>query len=99
MKFTDDLTKQYFDINRNTGELRITKPLDRDYPNGKGVFQFTVEAADALENQDPLYGRATITVRPKDINDNAPFFPEEEAQMSIEENKPDGKPTVKFLNF
>ena len=90
LKFTDELTKQYFAIDQRSGNLSITQPLDRDYPNGKAEFTFTIEVADAPEGQNPLYGRNTVTLRPIDINDNVPFFPADKAHLSVLENQTAG---------
>lgn len=89
LSFTDDISPQYFAIDQNTGNLRIVKPLDRDYPNGLAEFKFTVIVSDDLTN--PLVGYGEVTVRPIDVNDNAPVFLPNGLQMTIQEEQSPGK--------
>jgi len=91
LKFTDDKGAQYFSINQNTGEIRIIKALDRDFPNGLAEFKFTVEVADMPPGQNPLIGYGDVTVRPIDVNDNAPLFLEEYMQLSVLEEQDPSK--------
>ncbi|XP_011867959.1 PREDICTED: neural-cadherin-like isoform X1 [Vollenhovia emeryi] len=63
-----------FDINRTSGEIFVLKPLDRDQPNGRPQWRFTVFAQD--EGGEGLVGYADVQVNLKDINDNAPIFPQ-----------------------
>ncbi|KAI5742124.1 hypothetical protein M8J77_003534, partial [Diaphorina citri] len=49
-------------------------PLDRDQPNGRPQWRFTVFAQD--EGGEGLVGYADVQVNLKDINDNAPTFPQ-----------------------
>ena len=94
LKFTDDKDKQYFAIDQLTGVLSIVKPLDRDLPNGNSEFIFTVEVADEDPNdplKTPRYGFGEVVVKPKDINDNAPMFPEDALQMTVMENQAAGE--------
>ncbi|RWS24798.1 Pt1-cadherin-like protein, partial [Leptotrombidium deliense] len=64
--------KRKFSINATTGEIYILQPLDRDLPNGRPQWRFTVFAED--ENGNGLVGYADVVVILKDINDNHPFF-------------------------
>ncbi|KAI8117964.1 Neural-cadherin, partial [Lucilia cuprina] len=50
------------------------RPLDRDQPNGRPQWRFTVFAQD--EGGEGLVGYADVQVNLKDINDNAPIFPQ-----------------------
>ncbi|XP_025153787.1 neural-cadherin isoform X1 [Harpegnathos saltator] len=70
----DNPTNSKFDINRTTGEIFVLKPLDRDQPNGRPQWRFTVFAQD--EGGEGLVGYADVQVNLKDINDNAPIFPQ-----------------------
>ncbi|XP_053376534.1 neural-cadherin-like [Mercenaria mercenaria] len=93
LKFTDDKDQQYFSIDRQSGVLSIVKRLDRDQPNGNAEFIFTVEVADEDPNdpsKTPRYGFGEVVVRPIDINDNPPMFPEEARQMTVMENQNPG---------
>lgn len=48
--------------------------MDRDSPNGRPQWRFTVFAQD--EGGNGLVGYADVQVNLKDINDNAPLFPQ-----------------------
>lgn len=48
--------------------------MDRDQPNGRPQWRFTVFAQD--EGGEGLVGYADVQVNLKDINDNAPIFPQ-----------------------
>uniref|UniRef100_A0A1B0GHQ4 Putative cadherin egf lag seven-pass g-type receptor n=1 Tax=Lutzomyia longipalpis TaxID=7200 RepID=A0A1B0GHQ4_LUTLO len=56
------------------GKAEYTGPLDRDQPNGRPQWRFTVFAQD--EGGEGLVGYADVQVNLKDINDNAPIFPQ-----------------------
>ncbi|TMW46037.1 hypothetical protein DOY81_008884, partial [Sarcophaga bullata] len=66
----DNTANSKFDINRTTGDIFVLKPLDRDQPNGRPQWRFTVFAQD--EGGEGLVGYADIQVNLKDINDNTP---------------------------
>jgi len=71
-QFADDGT---FIINQHTGEISLTRSLDRDQSRGRPVWNFNVLAHDEPDAFQPsLTGYAEVRVRPKDINDNAPIF-------------------------
>uniref|UniRef100_A0AAR5P4U7 Neural-cadherin n=1 Tax=Dendroctonus ponderosae TaxID=77166 RepID=A0AAR5P4U7_DENPD len=70
----DNPANSKFDINRTSGEIFVLKPLDRDQPNGRPQWRFTVFAQD--EGGEGLVGYADVQVNLKDINDNAPIFPQ-----------------------
>ncbi|XP_054284040.1 neural-cadherin isoform X4 [Macrosteles quadrilineatus] len=71
---SDNPANSKFDINKTTGEIFVLKPLDRDQPNGRPQWRFTVFAQD--EGGEGLVGYADVQVNLKDINDNAPIFPQ-----------------------
>ncbi|XP_035701024.1 neural-cadherin isoform X3 [Folsomia candida] len=70
---SENAANNKFDINRTTGEIYVLKPLDRDSPNGRAQWRFTVFAQD--EGGEGLVGYSDVTVNLKDINDNSPIFP------------------------
>jgi hypothetical protein len=70
----DQPDQSKFDINRTTGEIYVLKPLDRDEPSGRPQWRFTVFAQD--DGGNGLVGYADVQVNLKDINDNAPLFPQ-----------------------
>ncbi|XP_076257873.1 neural-cadherin-like [Rhynchophorus ferrugineus] len=81
---TDNPENSKFEIDRNTGEIYILKPLDRDPPNGRPLWRFTVFAQD--EDGEGLVGYADVQINLKDINDNPPFFPEDVYAGNVTEN-------------
>ena len=60
------------------------QPLDRDSPNGRAQWRFTVFAQD--EGGHGLVGYADVQVNLKDINDNAPLFPQGVYYGNVTEN-------------
>jgi hypothetical protein len=71
-QFADDGT---FIVNEHTGEIYLTRSLDRDQSRGRPVWNFNVLAHDEPDAFQPsLTGYAEVRVIPKDINDNAPVF-------------------------
>ena len=77
-QFADDGT---FIINPHTGEVHVTRPLDRDLPRGRPVWNFNVLAHDEAVSgvhggpaQPSLTGYAEVRVVLRDINDNRPVF-------------------------
>ncbi|KAJ8965456.1 hypothetical protein NQ317_001461, partial [Molorchus minor] len=54
----DNPANSKFDINRTTGEIFVLKPLDRDQPNGRPQWRFTVFAQD--EGGEGLVGYADV---------------------------------------
>lgn len=65
------------------------QPLDRDQPNGRPQWRFTVFAQD--EGGEGLVGYADVQVNLKDINDNAPVFPQGVYFGNVTENGTAGK--------
>ncbi|XP_029818455.1 protocadherin-15 [Manacus vitellinus] len=65
--------RQYFALNRHTGELSLLKSLDYEsFSDTEATFTFLVEAFDSKGTMPP--GLATVTVRVKDMNDYSPVF-------------------------
>ena len=63
-----------FVINAYTGEIYLTRPLDRDEPWGRPVWNFNVLAYDEPGTDESLTGYAEVRVMPNDVNDNPPVF-------------------------
>lgn len=74
--------------------LVFLQPLDRDQPNGRPQWRFTVFAQD--EHGEGLVGYADVQVNLKDINDNAPTFPQGVYFGNVTENGTAG--TVRSIN-
>lgn len=70
----DDVINSLFSIDRNSGAISINGKLDRDRPDGRDVYQFTVLAVDEPAAESHLTGYATVQVFPLDVNDNKPKF-------------------------
>ncbi|NWI05237.1 PCD15 protein, partial [Tichodroma muraria] len=65
--------RQYFALNKHTGELSLRKSLDYEsFSDTEATFTFLVEAFDSKGTMPP--GLATVTVRVKDMNDFSPEF-------------------------
>ncbi|CAJ0575569.1 unnamed protein product, partial [Mesorhabditis spiculigera] len=75
---------EFFRIGRETGEIELLKELDRDPPQGVPAWKFIVQAVD--DDGRGLIGYADVQVKVKDINDNAPIFPEN-LLGTVEENR------------
>ena len=60
------------------------QPLDRDEPSGRPQWRFTVFAQD--DGGNGLVGYADVQVNLKDINDNAPLFPQGVYYGNVTEN-------------
>ncbi|XP_048580487.1 cadherin-23-like isoform X2 [Nematostella vectensis] len=78
-----------FTINNATGEIRSSKPLDREAigvvedSEGKGVYRLTIRGSD--HGNPPLHGTALVRVLLNDINDNPPVFPPNGYSVMISE--------------
>ena len=96
-QFADDGT---FIVNAHTGEVYVTRPLDRDLPRGRPVWNFNVLAHDepadgggvagAPAAQPPLTGYAEVRVVLRDVNDNAPVFDRARLTGRVPEHSPAG---------
>ncbi|XP_041916642.1 protocadherin-1 isoform X2 [Alosa sapidissima] len=75
--------KGLFEINANTGEIRVLNQLDREH---KEQYEFHVAAAD--KGVPSQRGTATVVVRVLDRNDNDPKFMLSGYSFSVLENMP-----------
>lgn len=66
---TTDPENNKFAINQTTGEIYVLKPLDRDLPQGRSQWRFTVFAED--EGGNGLVGFADVLVNLKGKYDPA----------------------------
>lgn len=71
------------------------QPLDRDQPNGRPQWRFTVFAQD--EGGEGLVGYADVQVNLKDVNDNAPLFPQGVYFGNVTENGTAGIMNIFYL--
>ena len=72
----------YFRINQTTGEITISRNLDREM---NAVHKPIVYARDNGDNI--LSSSVTVTISVNDINDNAPFFSSDRIMVEFEEKK------------
>ena len=80
----------------------VLQPLDRDEPTGRPQWRFTVFAQD--DGGNGLVGYADVQVNLKDINDNAPLFPQGVYYGNVTENGTAGEslasqPCKSFMIF
>ena len=81
----------YFTINEMTGDIYVTKPLDRDKPHGRPVWNFNVLAHDEPGSGQSLTGYAIVQVKPSDINDNPPVFDNNRLEGKVLEHSRQGR--------
>ena len=81
----------YFKINEITGDIYVTKKLDRDKPYGRNIWNFNVLAHDEPGSGQSLTGYAVVQVFPQDINDNAPVFDTNRLVGSVPEHSRAGE--------
>ncbi|KAL3856809.1 hypothetical protein ACJMK2_011526 [Sinanodonta woodiana] len=74
-----------FWINQTSGELFLLKSLDRDYPNGRAEYTFNVVVQDEPNTPTVQYGYGSISIKPLDINDNAPVFQAQSLKQDVPE--------------
>ncbi|KAK3563810.1 hypothetical protein QTP86_000689, partial [Hemibagrus guttatus] len=79
----DSAIKGLFEINRNTGEIRVMDQLDREY---RERYEFHVEAFD--KGVPSMRGTAMVVVNVLDRNDNDPKFMLSGYTFSVLENMP-----------
>ncbi|KAG0720991.1 putative neural-cadherin 2 [Chionoecetes opilio] len=78
-----------FTVNPSTGDVRLLRPLDRDPPEGRAVWHLWVTATDG-----ELQASMSVTINLKDVNDNAPHFPESHVVVAISEDAPQSTSVV-----
>lgn len=87
----------YFLLDRQTGELRTAKPLDKEaLPDDTGLIILTIKARELIDgipgndNITVATTQASITIR--DVNDSPPMFNKKEYFVSMSENTAPGTP-------
>ncbi|RUS73777.1 hypothetical protein EGW08_018457, partial [Elysia chlorotica] len=92
------VTEDSFQLNKTTGELQVTSPLDfESLVSSYGEFLVEVVASDS--GNPPLRSMANITVRVLDENDETPQFLNDTYTASVPENSPEGKNTLILSSF
>ncbi|XP_022834034.1 cadherin-87A [Spodoptera litura] len=87
----------FFLLDRNTGELRTAKPLDREaLADPSSPLNLTVRATELVNGvpviSDLTSTLATVTITIKDVNDEPPRFNRREYFVEIPESLPVGTP-------
>jgi len=72
---------QTFQINSSTGEIFLAGTLDFEMQT-----TYLVDLSVSDHGQPPLFMTTSLTVNVTDVNDNAPFFSQEQYQFRILEN-------------
>ncbi|XP_071516873.1 putative neural-cadherin 2 isoform X2 [Panulirus ornatus] len=78
-----------FSVDPSSGNVLLLRPLDRDPPNGRPQWRLRVGATDG-----ELAAHTDVRVNLKDVNDNAPFFPETIVTAFVSEDTPKGSSVV-----
>ncbi|XP_041049702.1 protocadherin-1-like isoform X3 [Carcharodon carcharias] len=84
---SDSSIQGLFDINPDTGEIKVNSILDREQQEH---YEFKVTAAD--KGTPSLKGTATVVVNVLDENDNDPKFMLNSYSFSVRENLPPSSP-------
>ncbi|KFD57635.1 hypothetical protein M513_01305, partial [Trichuris suis] len=85
---------ELFSLNETTGDVFLTKPLDREE---KANYTFAVQASD--NGVPPLSSNALIRVIVLDVNDNPPVFAQHQYHGQIPENASDGAEVLRVEAF
>nr|XP_027196467.1 myb-like protein P isoform X1 [Dermatophagoides pteronyssinus] len=85
---------KYFALNRTTGELFLIRPLDRDPPNGRSRWRFSIQARNRQTQM--ILAMADIAITVRDINDNKPLFEQKLYRTTLMENGPAGQILTKL---
>lgn len=80
-------------------KIFLTRPLDRDGPSGRTVYEFNVLATDERNSDEKLIGVAVVKVKPIDINDNSPMFESNTIQGGVLEGSELGNIYYRFAYF
>lgn len=78
-----------FSIDAESGIIRTTTSLDRER-----TAQYVLEVAATDQGSPPLSTLTEITVVVKDVNDNAPEFPQEQYNLTLSEETPRGSQII-----
>ncbi|XP_053400735.1 protocadherin-9-like [Mercenaria mercenaria] len=83
--YLEPAVRDYFAIDASTGTIRALASFDRE---DKSVWTFKAFACDF--GKPPLTGNATVNIRIKDENDNAPKFSNATFLFYVQESLPSG---------
>lgn len=75
-----------FTIDPQTGNITLTGVLDREE-----IPRYVLSAMATDDNGNGLSSYVDVIIEVEDINDNVPFFPDQEYVGSVDENMPPSK--------
>ena len=86
------MISSHFEVDQNSGWLRIIKALDRDLPDGNPVREMFVYAKDSFmgDNESSTSLFVKVKIELEDVNDNAPFLAMPDG-LQWPENEPPGR--------
>ncbi|XP_067121913.1 cadherin-23-like isoform X2 [Centruroides vittatus] len=87
----DNDAANYFDVNEQTGELRIIKPADYEEIKWLNVTVFATDSGVPSRNASAL-----VTIEILDENDNTPQFIDAPYTAEIKEHEPNGTFVIKI---
>ncbi|KAI7801010.1 putative protocadherin-16 [Triplophysa rosa] len=89
-KITDGDYLGDFHLDKKSGVLSTSRPLDREY---KSRYTLTMEAQD--QGIPSLASTVTLDINVLDLNDNSPVFPSNSYSVEISEDAPEGSLVLK----
>ncbi|XP_022221546.2 LOW QUALITY PROTEIN: protein dachsous [Drosophila obscura] len=84
---TKDLIEGAFDIDRHTGNLVVSRLLDREL---QSEFRLEIRALDTTASNNPQSSAITVKIEVADVNDNAPHWPQDPIDVRVSEATPPG---------
>lgn len=88
-----DVEDGCFDIDRRTGNLVVSRLLDREKQQ---EYKLEIRALDTSATNNPQSSATTVDIEIIDVNDNAPEWPEDPVKISLPE---DTVPGTNLYNF
>lgn len=88
-----DSVIEAFDIDRSTGSLVVARELDRET---QSEYRLEVRALDTSAMNNPQSSAITVRVDIADVNDNAPFWPQDPITITIAEDVDVGSSVYNF---
>lgn len=82
-----------FEIDRNTGSLVVARQLDREIQQ---EYRLEIRALDTTTSNNPQSSAVTVKIEIIDVNDNAPKWPVDPIEISVNENSPIGSILYNF---
>ena len=86
--------QELIQINNTTGEVSFSQTPDYEM-SPQGHFEFRVTATNP--NDETQRDLSTLVIDLLDLNDNAPFFPDQESPLEVTENRPSGITVVRVV--